>query len=124
MKTLRVRAHPIPKKARDGYVQVHVGGRWASNRDFYLTCNRWTEGVGYSCPVHANPSLDNVEFVELEDNTDCDEAEATGIKPWRVAFGTVCRRCKVCGKLFPTGYGYNPPGSSIPLASRKPRWPR
>jgi len=111
VKTLKVRPHP--KKV--GYVQVHVGGRWRANREFY---------VGGYCPRCHTPCIDNTEFVQLIDDADADLMEASGVRPWRIAFGDTFQHCKACGRFQNTGYGYSPKGSSIPLANRKPRWPR
>ena len=115
MKLLKVRAHPIPKKARDGYVQLYLAGRWRANRGFYL---------GGHCPRCHVPRKDSTEFVQLEeDDAGADLIEASGVKPWAIAFWDVFAHCTACGRFQNTGYGYSPPGHAIPLASRKPRWP-
>lgn len=114
MKTLKARPHPHPKKARDGYVQIYVNGRWWGTRVPITHCYKWKEGQGYICKA----SGEDFEFVQLEDDTDCDLVEAAGIKPWNVAYGNIFRRCKLCGHYYHTGYGHRPTRTrgSIPLA--------
>ena len=122
MKVLEVRPHSNAKKASDGYVQVHVDGRWRSNREFHLGCNRWTTGQGYTCSNHIDPNPDLIEFVQLESLEDCDLVEAAGAYWVHIASGDVFRRCKVCGEVYQTFHGYRPKGSSIPLATGNHRW--
>lgn len=112
MKILKTRPHTKPARARDGYVQIRVDGRWRANRDFY---------VG-SCSYQCDASGIDLEFVQLEDDADCEVVASAGVKPWNIAYGNVFRRCKVCGRFRHTGYGYRPKGSSIQLAHATPRW--
>lgn len=112
MKTLKTRPHTKPQKARDGYVQVHVDGRWRSNREFY---------VG-RCLCRCAAGIDSFEFVQLENHADCDLVEAAGAYWVHIAISDVFRRCKVCGRYGQTFYGYRIKNSSIPLAMGNHRW--
>ena len=113
MKTLETRLHTTPKKALDGYVQVHVDGRWCSNREFYVgKCS-------YKCDASG---IESFEFVQLENHADCDLVEAAGAYWVHIAIGDVFRRCKVCGDYDQTFYGYRIKNSNIPLATGNHRW--
>ena len=120
MRILKMRPRRNPAKARDGYVEVLVDGRWWGNRETHVKrCSKWTEGEGYACPARG---IDDFEFVQLEDAADCDLVEAAGERPWRIAYGNVFRRCKICGHYYHTGYGYRPRRTrgSLPLAVGSP----
>lgn len=103
MLILKVRPHSNAKRARDGYVQAHVDGRWRSNREFYVGCPDLV-----SCCADG---IDGFEFVQVEDDADRelirDVTEAlTEHRPWFIAYGDVYRRCRVCGRYRQTHYGY------------------
>jgi len=122
MKILEVRPHPNAARARRGYVQVRVDGRWWGTGRVYVSgCLHWTTGKGYTCKASG---LEDFEFIQLEDDADCDLIEAAGIRPWDVAYGNVFRRCKRCGHLYHLGYGYRPKvkAGGVPLAMGNPRW--
>jgi len=103
MLSLQHRPHSNAKRARYGGVQVHVDGRWRSNKAFH---------VGYpgfvSCCADG---LDQYEFVQVEDDADreliCDVTEAfTERRPLFIAVGDVYRRCRVCGRYRQQFHGY------------------
>jgi len=114
MKLLKVRPHNT-KKASDNCVQIHVDGRWRSNREFYVgKCS-------YKCDASG---IDQFEFVQLESLEDCDLVEVAGAYWVHIAIGDVFRRCKVCGDYDQTFFGYRRKvgRNGIPLATGNHRW--